>query len=155
MAKSDAIAKAIAADPYLKKRKAPTEAEQQLYLKEVSFSCPLCGKILRHKKQGKANKLYEIAHIFPNSPTEEQYELLSKLPRLGDNSESFENKIALCKDCHNQQDYHTTVEDYLALYDATTKHFSSIEDFMDTLDCLFALQRIRYDAEREVLCYVA
>lgn len=37
MAKSDAIAKAIAADPYLKKRKAPTEAEQQLYLKEVSF----------------------------------------------------------------------------------------------------------------------
>ena len=38
---------------------------------------------------------------------------------------------------------------------ATTKHFSSIEDFMDTLDCLFALQRIRYDAEREVLCYVA
>ena len=95
MAKSDAIAKAIAADPYLKKRKAPTEAEQQLYLKEVSFSCPLCGKILRHKKQGKANKLYEIAHIFPNSPTEKQYKLLSKLPRLGDNSESFENKIAL------------------------------------------------------------
>ena len=43
----------------------------------------------------------------------------------------------------------------LALYDATTKHFSSIEDFMDTLDCLFALQIIRYDAEREVLCYVA
>lgn len=40
----------------------------------------------------------------------------------------------------------------LALYAATT---SSIEEFMDTLDCLFALQRIRYDAEREVLCYVA
>ena len=33
-------------------------------------------------------------------------------------------------------------------------YFSSIEDFMDTLDCLFALKRIRYDAEREVLCYV-
>ena len=42
-----------------------------------------------------------------------------------------------------------------ALYEATMKYFSSIEDFMDTLDCLFALQRIRYDAEREVLCYVA
>ena len=103
MAKNEAIAKAIAADPYLKKRKAPTEAEQQLYLKEVSFFCPLCGKILRHKKQGKANKLYEIAHIFPNSPTEEQYELLSKLPRLGNNSESFENKIALCKDCQGHR----------------------------------------------------
>lgn len=58
MAKSDAIAKAIAADPYLKKRKAPTEAEQQLYLKEVSFSCPLCGKILRHK-----NKERQISYM--------------------------------------------------------------------------------------------
>lgn len=115
MAKNDAIAKAIAADPYLKERKAPTEAEQQLYLKEVSFACPLCGTILRHRRQKKANKLYEIAHIFPNSPTEEQYGCLGTLPRLGDNSESFENKIALCKDCHAQQDFHTTKEDYMTL----------------------------------------
>lgn len=115
MAKNDAITKAIAADPYLKERKAPTEPEQQLYLKEVSFACPLCGAVLRHRKQKKSNKLYEIAHIFPNSPTEEQYERLSTLPRLGDNSESFENKIALCRDCHAQQDFHTTQEDYLTL----------------------------------------
>lgn len=115
MAKNEVIAKVIATDPYLKARKTPTHAEQQLYLKEVSFVCPLCGRILRHRKQIKANKLYEIAHIFPNSPTEEQYELLSSLPRLGENSESFENKIALCKDCHDQQDYHTSKEDYLKL----------------------------------------
>lgn len=127
MAKNEAIAKAIAADPYLKERKAPTEAEQQLYLKEVSFSCPLCGKALRHRKQGKANKLYEIAHIFPNRPTEEQYERLSELPRLGDNSESFENKIALCKDCHAQQDYHTTKEDYLNLL-KKKQHFLQLTD---------------------------
>ena len=107
MAKNDAIAKVIAADPYLKERRAPTAVDQQLYLKEVSFVCPLCGKILRHRGQRKTNKLYEIAHIFPNSPTEEQYERLKTLPRLGSDSESFENKIALCKDCHNQQDYHT------------------------------------------------
>ena len=42
----------------------------------------------------------------------------------------------------------------LTLYEDTMKHFGSIEEFMDTLDCLFALQRIRYDEEREVLCYV-
>ena len=42
-----------------------------------------------------------------------------------------------------------------ALYEATMKYFSGIEEFMDTLDCLFALQRVRYDNEREVLCYVA
>ena len=41
-----------------------------------------------------------------------------------------------------------------ALYKTTMKYFSSIEEFMDTLDCLFALQKIRYDEEREVLCYV-
>lgn len=127
MAKNEAIAKAIATDPYLKKRKAPTEAEQQLYLKEVSFSCPLCGKILRHRRQEKTNKLYEIAHIFPNSPTEEQYERLSDLPRLGDNSESFENKIALCKDCHDQQDYHTTQADYLKLL-KKKQHFLKLTD---------------------------
>lgn len=92
MAKNDAIAKVIAADPYLKERRAPTAADQQLYLKEVSFVCPLCGKILRHRGQRKTNKLYEIAHIFPNSPTGEQYERLKTLPRLGSDSESFENQ---------------------------------------------------------------
>ena len=40
------------------------------------------------------------------------------------------------------------------LYEATVKYFSGIEEFLDTSDCLFALQRIRYDTEREVLCYV-
>lgn len=127
MAKNEAIAKAIAADPYLKERKAPTATEQQLYLKEVSFFCPLCGKILRHRRQGKANKLYEIAHLFPNRPTEEQYECLRALPRLGDDSESFENKIALCKDCHDQQDYHTTQEDYLRLL-TIKQHFLKLTD---------------------------
>ena len=127
VAKNDAIAKAITADPYLKERKAPSEADQQLYLKEVSFLCPLCGASLRHRRQKKTNKLYEIAHIFPNSPTEEQYERLSVLPRLGDNSESFENKIALCKNCHAEQDYHTTQEDYLKLYNKK-KHLLQLTD---------------------------
>lgn len=132
MAKNEAIAKAIATDPYLKERKSPTAVDQQLYLKEVSFVCPLCGKILRHRKQKKANKLYEIAHIFPNSPTEEQYEQLSGLPRLGDNSESFENKIALCKDCHDQQDYHTTQADYLKLLDIK-QHLLKLTDLHEAM----------------------
>lgn len=40
------------------------------------------------------------------------------------------------------------------LYEATANHFNNIEEFIDTLDCLFALQKIKYDAEHEVLCYV-
>ena len=43
----------------------------------------------------------------------------------------------------------------LALYKATMKHFGSIEEFLDTLDCLYALHKVIYDANREVLCYVA
>lgn len=42
-----------------------------------------------------------------------------------------------------------------ALYDATADHFSNIEEFLDTLDCLFALHKVTYDTEREVICYVA
>lgn len=42
----------------------------------------------------------------------------------------------------------------LALYESTMNHFSSIEEFLDTLDCLFALHKVIYDADREVLCYV-
>ena len=43
----------------------------------------------------------------------------------------------------------------LALYESTMKYFSGIEEYLDTLDCLFALNKVKYDAEREVLCYVA
>ena len=43
----------------------------------------------------------------------------------------------------------------LTLYESTMKYFSGIEEYLDTLDCLFALNKVKYDAEREVLCYVA
>lgn len=104
-------------DPYQQKRKEPTENEIRLFLREVNYHCPLCGKELQAKKQKKANRMFEIAHIYPNRPTIEQYQTLHLLERLGENSESFENKIALCKDCHSAQDYHTTAEDYITLKD--------------------------------------
>ena len=108
MAKNEAIAKAIEADPYLKPRKNPSEADQQLYLKEVSFCCPLCGKSLRNRKQKKVNKLYEIAHIFPNSPTEEQYEQLGMnvsayYPHIRDYFMELEGKNGFCMDVLSSQ----------------------------------------------------
>lgn len=42
-----------------------------------------------------------------------------------------------------------------ALYETTMKHFNDIEEFLDALDCLFALHKITYDVEHEVLSYVA
>ncbi|MBP5789522.1 MAG: hypothetical protein J6W29_04735, partial [Neisseriaceae bacterium] len=64
---------------------------------------------------------FEIAHIYPNRPTIKQYEMffklkqLGKLERLGESCESFKNKIALCFECHDNQDYRTTENDYMKL----------------------------------------
>ena len=100
---------------YCIQRKKPNDTEIKHYLREVNFLCPLCNKDLQPKSQKKRNKLYEIAHIYPNSPTPQQKKELANLEKLGLNSESFENKIALCKDCHSTQDYNTTKEEYLKL----------------------------------------
>lgn len=101
---------------YLQPRRTLSKTEIQLHLIEVKNVCPLCGCILQQKGQRKPGaQLFEIAHIFPNSPTKEQLEVLEGVEVLGDNSESFENKIALCMKCHTQQDYHTSKNEYLKL----------------------------------------
>lgn len=103
-------------DSYHIERKNPSEAEIRLYLREVDYRCPLCGKELQTRRQKKPNqKLFQIAHIYPNRPTVEQYCILKGVDRLGENSESFENKIALCPSCHATQDYHTTTDEYYGL----------------------------------------
>ena len=108
--------KIIESDPYHKERETPSPSDLRLYLREVDYHCPLCGKELQSRKQKKAEqKKFQIAHVYPNSPTIVQYNLLHNLERLGINCEAFENKIALCVDCHQTQDYHTTVEEYIHL----------------------------------------
>ena len=103
-------------DTYLVSRKYSAPEEIRLYLREVDYHCPLCGKELQSRMQKKpAEKKFEIAHIYPNSPTQEQYNTLFGIERLGENCEDFENKIALCRDCHGTQDFHTTAEEYLRL----------------------------------------
>lgn len=105
--------KIIENDPYHKVREYSSPADLRLYLREVNYHCPLCGKELQSRKQEKPEQQkYQIAHIYPNRPTVKQYILLHNLERLGTNCESFENKIALCLECHPTQDYHTTVDEY-------------------------------------------
>lgn len=112
----DEFKKLIESDPYHKDRKKITDAEIRLYLHEVDYHCPLCGKELQYRGQVKSGqKLFEIAHIYPNSPTLEQYQNLKGLRRLGNDCESFENKIALCLECHSTQDFHTTAQEYTKL----------------------------------------
>ena len=102
-------------DEYLEPRKNPTPNEDSKYLLEVDGLCPLCGKKLLGNKKGDVVKFYQIAHIYPNRPLETEKVELKGVERLGNNSESFENKIALCKDCHGTYDYHKTKEEYLKI----------------------------------------
>ena len=139
----DELKKIIENDPYHKDRINPSPSDVRLYLREVNYHCPLCGKELQSRRQKKPEQQrFQIAHIYPNSPTVEQYVLLHNLERLGSNCEDFENKIALCIECHQTQDYHTTVAEYnhllnlkkqyleqTALHDATTT--LGLEDEID------------------------
>lgn len=54
----------VKTDTYLVARKKPTDVECQLYLKEVDFCCPLCGKILRHRQQKKSNRYMKLLIYF-------------------------------------------------------------------------------------------
>lgn len=102
-------------DDYLQPRAAITENVDLQHIQEVGGFCPLCGKQLLVKKGSKVNKQYQIAHIYPNSPNAHQKVELAGLERLGNTSEDFENKIALCKNCHGYYDDHTTKEEYLKI----------------------------------------
>lgn len=102
-------------DKYLVTRVAITDNMDLKHISEIGGYCPLCGKYLLGSKGQRIHKKYQIAHIFPNSPTDYQVKELQGLERLGQNCEDFENKIALCKDCHGQFDDHTTKEEYLKI----------------------------------------
>lgn len=102
-------------DSYLQPRAAITDNIDMQHIQEVGGYCPLCGKTLLVRKGKRVNKQYQIAHIYPNSPNEHQKEELAGLDRLGRTSEDFENKIALCKDCHGYYDDHTTKKEYLKI----------------------------------------
>ncbi|MGL4107496.1 ABC-three component system protein [Clostridium sp. LP20] len=112
-------------DPYLIDRIAITDNMDRAYLLEVSGICPLCGKYMLAEKGKRINKKYEIAHIYPNSPIANEENELMGLERLGNNCEDFENKIALCKDCHGYYDYHKTKEEYLNLIKIKKRLLSS------------------------------
>lgn len=98
-------------DNYCKDRQKPSDKENLRYLLEVGNECPMCGKVITNFSADK-HKLYEVAHIFPNRPTEKEKRILANVEVLGENSECFDNKIVLCRDCHKEYDEHKTIEKY-------------------------------------------
>lgn len=111
-------------DPYLVGRIPITKHMDHAYLLEVGGLCPFCGKNLLATKANSKSKLYQIAHIYPNSPLNYEKIELDGLERLGINCEDFKNKIALCKDCHGYYDDHTTKDEYLRLVELKKKSLS-------------------------------
>lgn len=137
--------KIIESDPYHKERENPTPSDLRLYLREVDYHCPLCGKELQSRRQKKTEQQkFQIAHIYPNSPTIEQYNLLHNLERLSTNCEDFENKIALCVDCHQTQDYHTTIEEYNHLLNIKKRFLTqtALHDATNTLGLEVEINKI-------------
>ena len=108
-------------DEYLIDRIAITENMSIEYALEVEGYCPKCGKYLLTPKGNSMHKEYEIAHIYPNSPTKKEKEELDGLERLGRNCEDFENKIALCRKCHRYYDDNKTKSEYIELVEIKKK----------------------------------
>lgn len=92
-----------------------TDNQEAELINEVNGFCPKCNKSLWLHKDNRTSKRYQIAHIYPHRPTQEQLSVLKNVPRPAD-IESVDNLIPLCLECHKQQDDHTSVEDYMTLY---------------------------------------
>ena len=129
------LEEAINKDPYLQDRRTVSNYEKTILLREVGFRCPICKKDLHPSNVTKSSSHFEIAHIYPNRPTAYQYKTLFGVEKLGNTCESIENKIALCLDCHHEQDYKTSIDDYLNLLNIKKKmlHLTQLRESIENL----------------------
>lgn len=93
-------------------RKKYSDAQNVALLSQVSRVCPLCAEPLFYKKSGMSFKNYELAHIYPLNPTQEEELLLKHEERLSGDVNDENNIIPLCEICHGKFDKPRTVEEY-------------------------------------------
>lgn len=93
-------------------RKNITENMDIILFDEVDGICPKCNKPLMNQTGTRKTKLYEVAHIYPHSPRQNEIALLKDEVRLSDDAEHIDNLIALCRDCHKIFDNPRTVDGY-------------------------------------------
>lgn len=86
----------ISFEDYKRDRRELTDNEQKMLLEEVGGLCPIkgCAVSLVNEKNGKYYKEYDIAHIFPQSPTDMEIIILANVEVDGECSESLDNKIS-------------------------------------------------------------
>lgn len=89
-----------------------SDNEKMLLYNEVGGRCPICGVVLSYKKNGKINKAFEVAHIYPANPRPEETALLKEEERLSSDVNDLKNVIAVCRICHKKFDTPRTIEEY-------------------------------------------
>ncbi len=128
-------------DTYCIDRERVTAATKKILLNEVNELCPKCGALLISLNADVKNAQFEVAHIFPNSPTPHQRKILADVERLGANSEDIKNLIALCSRCHTNFDANMTAESY-------NKMLQLKKDFMSIQNSKYDLSAT--DIEKEI-----
>lgn len=82
---------------------------------QVEGLCPRCLAPLQYDKAGRKYKAYEIAHIYPLNPNDDEKEILAGVECLNEDVNHEDNLIPLCTGCHTKFDKPRTVEDYYDL----------------------------------------
>ena len=98
-----------------KVRRAIPQNEQLILHSEVSGVCPLCPTTLMYEKNGRKQKGFEIAHIYPLNPLPKEVILLKDEERLNSDLDHGDNLVCLCNPCHKRYDKDKTVEEYREL----------------------------------------
>ena len=113
----------ISVKNYCKDRKEPTQNQKKILLEEVNGLCPMpgCGKSLVNEVGQKVLEQYEVAHVFPNSHTANEKKILANVEVDGESSETLDNWIALCHDCHKIYDENKTVASYQEMLELKRK----------------------------------
>ena len=97
------------------RRKIPPN-EQLILHSEVNGVCPLCPTTLIYEKNGRNQKGFEIAHIYPLNPLPKEVALLKNEELLNTDLDHGDNLICLCNPCHKKYDKEKTVEEYRELF---------------------------------------
>ncbi len=142
-------------------RKKYSEAQNVALLSQVNRICPLCSEPLFYKKNSKSFKNYEIAHIYPLNPTEEEVILLEHEERLSDDVNDENNVIPLCEICHGKFDKPRTVEEYRIIFEikkrliersgqeAIWKRYAIEEEIGKVIESIYDTQSLAEDIELE------
>ena len=82
------------------------------FVAQVNGVCPKCSCPILYDKNERKYKGYELAHIYPLNPTDEEKQILKGVELSSEDPNHDSNIIPLCISCHNKLDNPRTLEEY-------------------------------------------